>query len=167
MAVVRRLVKDDGPAWRRIRLEALEACPTAFAMSFEQAAQQDLATFTAHIPLPDQPRAIFGAFESETLCGTAGFHIHERPKQRHKGELWGVYVAPPWRRHGLGAMLLDAVIAHARAHVVLLQLSVGTDNAAACALYRGLGFVTYGRERRALCVDGVYYDQELMAMDFV
>jgi hypothetical protein len=29
-----------------------------------------------------------------------------------------------------------------------------------------MGFVPYGLERKALCVDGVFHDEELLAIDF-
>jgi len=45
-----------------------------------------------------------------------------------------------------------------------VQLSVTANNTAATALYASLGFVEYGREREALCVNGALYDETLMAL---
>ena len=109
---------------------------------------------------------LFGAFHDDVLSGSAGVHVYPRLKQRHKAQLWGVYVDPSLRGRGVGAALVRAAIAHARTRVAVLQLSVQFDNAAARALYRRLGFVPYGIERRALRHDGKDYDDELMAMDF-
>lgn len=161
---IRALRADDAPQWRQLRLEALRAHPTAFAMSYEEAAQQDLAGFAASIP--DGPDVLFGAFHDDVLSGSAGVHVQPRLKQRHKAQLWGVYVDPSLRGRGVGAALVRAAIAHARTRVAVLQLVVQLDNAAARALYRRLGFVPYGIERRALRHDGKDYDDELMAMDF-
>lgn len=59
-----------------------------------------------------------------------------------------------------------ATIAQARAQTGLEQLllSVVTENEAALALYRALGFGDYGREQRALRVAGRYYDEALLAL---
>jgi ribosomal protein S18 acetylase RimI-like enzyme len=108
---------------------------------------------------------LFGAFHDDALSGSAGVHVYPRLKQRHKAQLWGVYVDPSLRGRGVGAALVRAAIAHARTRVAVLQLSVQFDNSAARALYRKLGFVPYGVERRALRHDGKDYDDELMAMD--
>ncbi|MEW6273353.1 MAG: ribosomal protein S18-alanine N-acetyltransferase [Thermodesulfobacteriota bacterium] len=51
-------------------------------------------------------------------------------------------VAPGFRRRGLGRALAESVITHAReAGARLVTLEVATTNAAARALYEGLGFV--------------------------
>ncbi len=58
-------------------------------------------------------------------------------------------VAPEAQRRGLGSVLLDALVAHARslgADAVLLEVRV--DNEPAIALYRRAGFEVLGRRRR-------------------
>jgi ribosomal protein S18 acetylase RimI-like enzyme len=159
---IRPLRAKDAAQWRVLRLEALRSYPTAFASSYEEALEQDLG---ARIPPPDGPSVLFGAFHDGVLSGSAGLHVHPGRKQRHKAQLWGMYVAPTVQRRGIGAMLLRAAIDHARTRVALVQLSVLQANAAARELYRSFGFVPYGIERRALRHDGVDHDDELMALD--
>lgn len=63
-------------------------------------------------------------------------------------ELQAMLVAPEWRRHGLGASLLQAVIDQARewrSEHLLLEVRAG--NAAALQLYRRAGFIEAGRRR--------------------
>ena len=63
-------------------------------------------------------------------------------------ELQAMLVAPEWRRHGLGASLLQAVRKQAQqwgAERLLLEVRAG--NAAALQLYRRAGFVEEGRRR--------------------
>jgi len=47
-----------------------------------------------------------------------------------------------------------------------VTLSVVTSNASAKRLYQSLGFAVYGLEKRALKIDGEYFDEELMALRF-
>lgn len=63
-------------------------------------------------------------------------------------ELQAMLVAPEWRRHGLGANLLQAVIDQVQqwgSERLLLEVRAG--NAAALQLYRRAGFVEEGRRR--------------------
>jgi ribosomal protein S18 acetylase RimI-like enzyme len=161
---IRPLQTADAEQWRALRLEMLRTYPSAFSASFDDAKDQDLAAFAARIPPPGGPSALFGALAGGTLVGTAGLHVHAGAKQSHKAELWTVYVRPLHQRRGIATALLQAAIDHARTRVAVLQLVVGTDNAAARALYRRLGFASYGVERRALRIGGRDYDNDLLAL---
>jgi len=161
---VRRMIAVDAAALRGLRLEALKAAPEAFLSSYEEEAARPLDWFT-NVATGIGRNAMFGAFQDRALVGMAGFVAAERVKERHKGTLVGVYVQPPFRRLGLARRLVEAVIAHARERVEVLQATVGAGNTAARAVYRELGFVTYGTERRALRVDGRVIDNELIALD--
>ncbi len=163
--VIRALSAADATQWRALRLEALRAYPTAFADSHEEASQRDVADFAARIPPPDGPSVLFGAFAGGALSGSAGLHVWPGVKQRHKAELWGMYVVSSLHRSGVGSALLRAVIDHARTRVAVVQLTVLRANSAAKALYSGFGFVSYGIEKRALRHQGVDHDDELMALD--
>jgi ribosomal protein S18 acetylase RimI-like enzyme len=161
---IRPLRADDAAQWRTIRLEALKAHPIAFQSSYEEAVTKDLAFFAARIPA-DGDSALFGALLGGNLVGTCGLQILTGPKQRHKAQVWGMYVTPAARRHGTGAALVQAAIDHARTRVAVVSLVVSMENAAARALYRRMGFVAYGVEKRALRYEGVDHDDELMALD--
>jgi ribosomal protein S18 acetylase RimI-like enzyme len=160
--VIRPLRSADAAQWRELRLEALRTYPTAFASAYEEALEQDLS---ARIPPPDGPSVLFGAFHGDTLSGSAGLHVWPGMKQRHKAELWGMYVAPSLHRRGVGSALLRAVIEHARTRVAVVHLTVLHANSAAKALYAQFGFVSYGIEKRALRHQGIDHDDELMALD--
>ena len=163
--LVRRLTHADLPAFRAVRLTALRQHPEAFGSSYEEESVLDLAGFARLVP-ETQPDAVFGGFAGTDLAGTAGLVVHPRLKQRHKGHVVGVYVAPEHRQSGLARQLMQAIIAAGQqADLALLHLAVTRGNEAARRLYLGLGFQIYGVERRALRVDGVWYDEELMMLD--
>jgi ribosomal protein S18 acetylase RimI-like enzyme len=115
---------------------------------------------------PAAPSLVFGAFARQELVGMAGFLAGTSAKSRHKGMLWGVYVMPKQRGRSLARQLVEAVIAHAAQHVLVLNANVVTTNTAARTLYEKLGFRCYGVEAKALCVNGVFYDEALLALDF-
>ena len=157
---LRRLGPEDAVAYREIRLEALADSPHNFSSTLESEQDQPLDRFAAR--LADD--LVLGAFSGPRLIGVAGFYVQARPKHRHKGMLWGMYVHPDHRAAGIGRKLVEAIIAHARQHVELLQLFVIADNMPARRLYASLGFVEYGIERNATKYQGQYHDDVLMAL---
>ena len=105
---------------------------------------------------------MFGAFRGSDLVGVAGFQALTRQKERHKGVLWGMYVQPAARGTGAARRLVEAVIAHARSEVELIQLAVVSSNEPAQRLYAAMGFSEYGLEERALKLGEQYFDDVLM-----
>jgi len=82
----------------------------------------------------------------------------------HVGIL-GIGLLPEFRGQGTGASLMTAAVARAwEKGLTRIELSVRTDNARARRLYERLGFVIEGRNRRAVCVDGQYFDSFSMAL---
>ena len=160
---LRRLAPEDAAAYREIRLEALADSPHAFSSTLESEQGQPLDRFAMRLA----ENFVLGAFSGPHLVGVAGFYVQPRPKHRHKGMLWGMYVRPDCRAAGIGRKLVEAIIAHARQHVELLQLFVIADNMPARRLYLSLGFVEYGIELHATKYQGQYHDDVLMALPLV
>ena len=152
---IRRLEISDAALFREIRLEALAKNPEAFGSTFERENAKPLSWFEATLGAKD----IFGAFLDGTLAGIAGYSAQENSKQAHKGLLWTMYVRSTARNSGLGKILVAAVLDHARGRVEMVQLTVVSENESAHRLYRAMGFVEYGYEKKALKHDGRYYDE--------
>lgn len=134
--------------------------PNDFGSSFEEEQHADLSYL---IGAP--PNLTLGGFANDTLAGTAAMIVSPRLKQRHKGHVVAVYVAPSWRRTGLAPALLNHLIAEARtAGLLLLTLSVTVGNTAARQLYLSAGFVPYGVEPLCLKVGSDLFDAEFMAL---
>jgi ribosomal protein S18 acetylase RimI-like enzyme len=162
---VRPLTPADAAAFRELRLRALKEHAEAFTSSYEDDVRQPVAAVEKRLAW-DSGNAFWGAFVEGNLVGIVGLSGEPRAKNRHKGHVVAMYVAPEFRRRGLGRSLLQAVIGHARDIVGLEQLvlTVTRSKAAASDLYRATGFTTFGVEPRALKVAGEYFDKEHMIL---
>jgi ribosomal protein S18 acetylase RimI-like enzyme len=156
---IRSLSPEEAALFRDIRLEGLRRDPDAFSSTFEDESAKSLAFFAGRLAAS----SVFGAFRGAELLGVAGFYVQPGPKHGHKGTLWGMYVRPRARGGGIAAMLVEAVVEHARARVEQIQLTVISENLAARRLYERFGFDEYGLEKRAAKYRGRYHDDVLMA----
>lgn len=162
---VRALDADDVEALIALRRRALTEEPAAFGASVEDAGVMSERLTSA---VGETARsAVFGAFLDGRLVGMAGVIREHRPKTRHKALVWGMFVAPEARGSGVGRALLDAAVARAREWegVVQVHLSVTDRAPAAMHLYGRAGFREWGREPRALRVDGAFVEERHLVLD--
>lgn len=155
---VRRLTGDDVTDYRRIRLQALRDHPDAFAASYETTAARSDAELVALL----HKLIFFGAFDGNELSGIVAFDQSTGDKERHRGWLLQMYVAPSLRGTGAGLRLIETLCDYARGRVLQIHLGVASHNEAAKRLYAKAGFVTYGTDPRYLHVDGRYIDEDMM-----
>lgn len=159
----RALTPQDALAFQQLRLRGLQECPIAFSSSYEEEVSTPLSDIERRLqPKPDA--AIIGAFDSGALVAMAGLKREGQIKLAHKAYIWGVYVAPEARALGVGAQLLIRALRYATGVLRVRQVNLGvnTQNAAAIALYKKLGFVEYGLERDFLIVNGEAHDEYQM-----
>lgn len=150
-----RLKPQDACAYRALMLQAYAQHPEAFTSSVAERAGLPLTWWEQRLSeASDAVDVVFGVRDGDHLVAAAGLSLDAREKARHKATLFGMYVAPDARRHGLGAALVQRVLAYARSRcgVQLVQLTVTDGNHSAQALYERHGFVTFGLEPMAVAV---------------
>ncbi len=133
-------------------MEALLTNPEAFGSTYEESVNRTIEEVRCRINTTDE-NYILGAYSpSDELVGMVGFKRETGRKLRHKGKIWGMYVTEACRKQGTGRMLMQEVISRAWELDDLLQinLTVVSTNEGAGRLYRSLGFVVYGIEKKRI-----------------
>jgi acetyltransferase len=104
-------------------------------------------------------RILLVAFDQEALIGSVQLALEPRANGRHRAEVMKLMVLRSHRGRGVGRALMAALLEAARASgrtLLLLDVRAGDP---AELLYRGLGFVAFGRvPDHARSPDGTFAD---------
>ncbi|WP_052731090.1 GNAT family N-acetyltransferase [Spirosoma radiotolerans] len=102
------------------------------------------------------------------LAGVVSFEREGQTRQkfRHKGLLFGMYVAEEYSGQHLGRLLLEETIRRVRlvSDIEQINLTVIATNHRARSLYEKLGFTSFAYEKNALKDGDMYYDEEQMVL---
>ncbi|WP_377865327.1 GNAT family N-acetyltransferase [Bacillus sp. R86525] len=164
--MIRLLTKEDAEKYWDLRLQALQVNPEAFVTTYEEAIRQENPIKRVESNLTATTSCTFGAFNEENyLVGVVTLLTEEREAYKHKGHIVAMYVDAQNRRNGLARELIANAIQRAR-EIKLEQLNLGvvSTNEPAKKLYESMGFKTYGIEKRATKMNGVYSDFEYMVL---
>lgn len=166
MSTVRRLTVDDVEPYVALRKAMLEEAPTAFLADVASDIGCNPERMRENIESGDD-NAVYGAF-GDVLVGVVGIGRFTRHiKARHRADLWGMYVDPAHRGKGIGRLLVEAAVGHARERMpgaLQVHLGVVETQMPAKRLYEACGFQAWGREPNAVQVDGVLYDETHMVL---
>lgn len=164
----RPLEEGDFSAFVQLRKEALLNEPEAYG--------PDYATYNA-APLLDKEHFFerilkypfsfaLGSFTQDgSLVGMGCFTSpYNMVKRRHKGVMWGMYVKPEERGHGIGKKIANLILLAAKQDAGCEQaiITVTPPGSLAQKFYESLGFIQYGVEYRALKLENGYIDEVLM-----
>ncbi|WP_053366443.1 GNAT family N-acetyltransferase [Bacillus sp. FJAT-27245] len=161
---IRKLTLNDAAKYRTTRLEALRSHPEAFGSSYEEELEYPLSFFEERFS--NGPAVTFGAFIEDELAGTVTLFPETKKKFKHRVSLVAMYVAPKFRRAGVGKNLVNALLDYTRKleGVTHVYLAVTSTNMPAKKMYESLGFVTYGVDQSALKIDDKLYSEDLMVL---
>jgi ribosomal protein S18 acetylase RimI-like enzyme len=166
--IIRKLTEHDAESLWKLRLFALETDPISFGEAPEELRKINVEEYASRLRAGEAGNFVFGAFEGEAMIGMTGFYREAAVKRRHKGWIWGVFVAPSARGRGVGCALLAKVTETARAlpRLRCLLLTVSTTQHAAIKVYQDAGFRSYGIEPGALMVGERLIDEHHMILEF-
>jgi ribosomal protein S18 acetylase RimI-like enzyme len=162
---IKKLIKHDVDHYRNIRLEALSNNPDSFGTMYAEEVIRTTDDFREKISV-DNSSFILGCYGDKDLIGIVPFHQESRIKLRHKAYIRSMYVQPEYRKKGIGKLLLNELIARAKAikEIEILLLDVITNNFPAKQLYLSFGFQIYGIEKMAYKLNHQYFDLEYMSL---
>lgn len=138
---IRRLTGEDWALFRKVRLEALAEAPEAFASSLEVESAFTEERWRDWMRPERGIKAV--ALSAETVVGLVGGWL---PEDRDGAvELYSMWVSPHARGTGVGALLIEEVIAWAgeEGHPKV-ELWVADGNDPAERLYARTGFLMTG-----------------------
>ncbi len=161
------LSSKDAPRLIDARLRALHESPWAFGVDPADESVADAEQLAKRLDGPDEAVfAVESIEDARTLVAMAGVTRASEPQFRHRARIWGVYVDPAFRGHGLGKAVVEAAIEHARSWqgVDYVDLGVSENSPEALALYTGLGFEEWGREPEATDFKGQRFDEVFMTL---
>lgn len=140
-----RISPDSAEAFRRVRLEALKTDPLAFGSTYEQELKLTSADWLKRAASLDGIHRVgFFIMRNGEPCGLVGCFRDDQDAAR--GQIISMWVAPLFRRAGLGMMLLEAIRSWAESQgITKLYLMVTRSNVGAIGLYRRAGFKDSGR----------------------
>lgn len=168
MLKLRILTEADSEEFWALRLKMLKEEPNVFVGTLGEAINtpMDKVKDNFRTTWRTEENYILGAFQEGKLVGCVGFARESKAKLRHKANVWGMYVISGLRRMGIGNSLLKEVIRRANLIEGLEQinLAVFSNNISAKKLYKSIGFSTYGIEEKALKIETIYIDEDLMTL---
>ncbi|QFP75911.1 GNAT family N-acetyltransferase [Deinococcus sp. AJ005] len=148
---IRLLTGADAAVYREVRLAALRSDPNAFITTAAEFESRTLESITAQLT-PQPTFVTFGAFVGNELVGLLSLGREERPRLKHRANIFGVSVSPAARGQGCADALMRAGLAHARGWdgVTSIHLSVTETQTAARCLYERYGFQVWGTQPDAV-----------------
>jgi len=165
---IRVVTEQDAEALWDLRMLALKSDPWSFVDSPEEMRQIPMTEFAARLSKNIEENFVFAAFEGQTPVGMVGFYRELSLKRRHKGWIWGVFVAPVARGGGVAKKLMQATIERARAlpGLEMILLTVSAEQPVPRRLYEALGFRSFGIEPKGLKIGNEAKDEENMVLEF-
>jgi RimJ/RimL family protein N-acetyltransferase len=163
--VIREVRVEDAPAvLDHVHVVSAESAFLTFGADEFEFTEAEERAFIADSHKADNRLFILGAIDGSVVA-LLSFGGGRRRRIRHAGE-FGLSVRRACWGLGIGALMLDALIAWARGTKIVtkINLRVRTDNHRAIALYERKGFVSEGTISREMLIDGEYFDNHVMGL---
>jgi len=142
---IERITRENVQLFISVRLKALRESPSAFGSTYNREAAFPEEEWLARLERWDGEKGVgFLAMDGDVGCGIAGALLDL--EDTTLAQLVSMWTAPTHRRHGVGKLLVDAVVDWARSRKIrTLTLMVVSTNGPAIRFYEQLGFAKTGR----------------------
>jgi ribosomal protein S18 acetylase RimI-like enzyme len=141
-----------------LRAYALTHEPERFRVSAHDDAQWGQAFWENRL----NTDRVLGLFEQDQLIGVGGLSRFVGEKLRHKGLIWGMYIAPAARGSDASDLLMSGLIECSKGYVTHLQLTLMANNTRAQKYYERHGFKLYAIEPQSVMTPDGPADEALM-----
>ncbi|MBD7938421.1 GNAT family N-acetyltransferase [Cytobacillus sp. Sa5YUA1] len=160
--VIKELSADDAKQLAQLMMDVEASSPYMLM----EAGERTLTVEGAEALLNRDHITVIGAEDGEQLIGYT-LVIRETVRKKKHCTSIVVGIHKDYRGMGVGGQLLQAVLAWANQEKIMrIELTVVSENEAALALYKKIGFEVEGVKRRSLLMDGEYYDEYYMGKLF-
>lgn len=141
--------------YKEIRVEAIKTNPEAFANILQDVLSDPDKKWQGFLELSkklDGELMLFALDDSDQVIGMLGAYWVQKPKLKHIGNVFGVFVKPEFRGKGIGTNMLMELIKELRKVPQLkkLKLEVVADEIPAIKLYKKVGFKEIGISKEDL-----------------
>src|SRR5215475_12766030 len=145
MVAIERITRENIELFKSVRLNALNESPSAFGSTYAREAAFTKEEWLARLARWNGEKGVgFLAKDGEVGCGIAGGLLDL--EDATLAQLVSMWTAPTHRRHGVGKLLVEAVVYWAESRKIkTLTLMVVSTNGSAIRFYEQLGFAKTGR----------------------
>jgi ribosomal protein S18 acetylase RimI-like enzyme len=144
MTVLEQITSKNASIFKSVRLQALQDSPSAFGSTYAKESQYSDADWLKRAADWSNDRSVgYLAMAPGEPCGIAAAFLDEHdPCKAHLVSMW---VAPAYRRSGIGLTLIEAIRVWAVIRGTrLLRLNVTSNNLIAIEFYKRNGFSMTG-----------------------
>lgn len=157
-----QLEPEDWPAYRALRLEALQTEPQAFGSTYADNLKHPEAFWQRRLQeaAEGQPGWLLFARADDQLVGMIGAFADNDPTVVH---IISTYITPAYRGQGISKALMRAILEAVSQPGTFetARLTVNVQQIPALRLYEQFGFQTVATERAPMG-DGLLYDEYVM-----
>jgi ribosomal protein S18 acetylase RimI-like enzyme len=162
-ATIRQITHDDAPAYRQLRLQALQKNPQAFLATFKTEELRPDDHFVYELSAAIQPPiwGYYGLFVENKLIGFCQIGKSYLDKKQHLAYLYNLYVDPDYRGQGHAKKLTNYVLNKLKElKIERVFITYLAKNKCVRGFYDHLGFEECGIKPEAV-KDGDEYDDEI------
>jgi GNAT superfamily N-acetyltransferase len=140
MVTLEVVTSENAMVFKGVRLRALQDTPSAFSSTYADESQLTDTEWLNRVTQWSGKRSrTYLARDTAGPCGIAGGFFDQ--DDLHRAHLVSMWVAPTYRRLGIGAQLVNAIVDWVRAEGArTLRLIVTSNNDGAIEFYQNLGF---------------------------